>query len=204
MEKLYMAIGDFYNEEGAELIDVPADEQEIYAKIDDIIARNPMSTVLSDEDVAILRAYLPAIGCDETSRDENGSLQGKAVVTKKAAGKGIEVEAKGALDVESRWHAARKQWTGHMYVTRTGGEAQVKELTFEFFNLSIGTNPEGQFIVLYSAHFERTFNDPYHLSDFNGGGTAQGSRYDISKHNQWGFYMHAQCKIRTDDGTLIV
>ena len=204
MEKLYTAIGDFYNEEGVELIDVPADEQEIYAKIDDIIARNPMSTVLSDEDVAILRAYLPAIGCDEATRDGNGSLQGKGEVTKKAAGKGIEVEATGVLDVESRWHAERKQWTDHMYVKRTGGEAQVKELTFEFYNLSIGQNAEGQFIVLYSAHFTRTFNDPYHLADLNGGGTAQASRIDISKHNQWGFYMHAICKIRTDEGTLIV
>ena len=204
MEKLYTAIGDFYNEEGTELIEVPADEQEIYSKVDEILDRCPMGTVLSDEDLAILRAYLPAIGCDEATRDANYSLQGKGEVTKKAAGCGIEVEATGKLDVESRWHAERKQWSGNMYVKRVGGEAQVKELTFEFFYLSIGMNNEGKFIILYSAHFARTFNDPYHLADFNGGGTAQASRYDISKHNQWGFYMHAQCKVRTDEGTLII
>ena len=53
-------------------------------------------------------------------------------------------------------------------------------------------------------HYARTFNDPYHLADFNDGGTAQAVRYDISKHIQWGFYMHCTCSVRTDEGTLLV
>lgn len=202
MEKLYTAIGDFYNDGSFQPIAVPSDEQEIYSKINEIMMRSPMGTVLEDEDVAILRSYLPAIGCDEPSQDNDGSLQGKGEVTKKAEGCGIAVDARGVLSVESRWHAVRKQWTGTMYVTRTGGEAEVKELRFEFHYLSIGQDVNGKFIVLYNEIYNRSFNDPYHLADFNGGGTAQASRMDISKHIQWGFYMHAKCSILTADGTL--
>ena len=204
MEKLYTAIGNFFNDEDSQLIDVPSDEQEIYAKVEEIMQRCPMGTVLSDEDVAILRSYLPAIGSDEASQDDNYSLQGKGEVTKKAEGCGIAVDARGVLSVESRWHADRKQWAGTMYVTRTGGEAEVKELTFDFYYLSIGQDVDGNFIVLYNEHYQRSFNDPYHLSDFNGGGTAQASRLDISKHVQWGFYMHAKCSVLTAEGTLVI
>ena len=168
------------------------------------MAECPAGTVLSGEQIQILRAYLPAIGCDEATRDENYSLQGKGTVTKKAEGCGIAVEATGDLEVASRWHADRKQWTGNMQVKRAGGEAQVKELTFNFYYLSIGISVNNEPIVLYNEHYTRSFNDPYHLADFNGGGTAQASRLDISKHIQWGFYMHASCKVRTDAGTLLV
>ena len=204
MEKLYTAIGNFYNDGSVPPVDVPSDEQEIYAKVEEIMARSPMGTVLKDEDVAILCSYLPAIGCDEATQDDSGSMQGKGEVTKKAEGCGISVDARGVLSVESRWHADRKQWTGTMFVTRTGGEAQVKELKFDFHYLSIGQDFNGKFIVLYNELYERSFNDPYHLADFNGGGTAQASRMDISKHIQWGFYMHAKCSVLTADGTLVI
>ena len=206
MDKYYTAIGNFYNEEGTQLIDVPSDEKEIYEKVEDVMARNPMSSVLSDEDLAILRAYLPAISSDELSQDDRYSLQGKGIVTKHAEGCGVAVDAIGELDVTSRWelHHDRKQWTGVMKVNRTGGKAVVKELTFEFYYLSIGQDADGNFVVLYNEHYTRTFNDPYHLSDFNNGGQAQALRYDISKHIQWGFYMHVKCSIRTDEGSLVI
>ena len=206
MEKLYTAIGDFYNEPDAQLIDVPEDEQEVYADIEKIMDECPAGTVLTKEQVAILRAYLPAIGCDEATRDENMSLQGKGTVTKKAEGCGISVDATGYLDVESRWeqHHDRKQWSSRMELKRTGGEAEVKELTFNFRYFSIGISVNNEPIVLFREHYTRTFNDPYHLADFNGGGTAQAVRYDISKHIQWGFYMHCTCSVRTDEGTLLV
>ena len=205
MEKIYTAIGNFYNEEGAQLIDVPANEEEIYAKVEEIMNTCPAGTVLTKEQIDILRAYLPAIGCDEISQDENYSLEGKGVVTKKAEGCGVSVEATGELEVVSRWeqHHDRKQWTGHMNVKRTGGTAEVKELTFDFYFLSIGVSVDNKPIVLYCEHYTRTFNDPYHLADFNGGGTAQAVRLDISKHIQWGFYMRSACSVRTDEGTLV-
>ena len=37
-------------------------------------AREHLDLELSDEDFAIVRAYLPAIGCDEATQDDNGSL----------------------------------------------------------------------------------------------------------------------------------
>ena len=206
MEKIYTAIGDFYVEEGAQLIDVPEDEEEIYAAIEKIMDECPAGTILTKEQIDILRAYLPAIGCDEATRDGNYSLQGKGTVTKKAEGCGIAVEATGELEVVSRWEQAhdRKQWTGNMNIKRAGGDAQVKELTFNFYYLSIGVSVDNQPIVLYNEHYVRSFNDPYHLADFNGGGTAQASRIDISKHIQWGFFMHVSCGVRTDQGTLLV
>ena len=202
MEKLYTAIGNFYNDGSVQPVDVPSDELEVYAKVEEIIARSPMGKILSPEDVAILCSYLPAIGCDEATQDDDGSMQGKGVVTKTAEGCGVAVKAIGELEVESRWHANRKQWTGNMKVERTGGNAQVKELDFEFDYLSIGQDTNGNFIVLYNEHYNRNFIDPYHLADFNGGGQAQASRIDISKHIQWGFYMRAKCRLRTDEGTL--
>ena len=202
MEKLFTAIGNFYNDESAQLIDVPSDELEVYAKVEEIIARSPMGKILPPEDVAILRSYLPAIGSDEATQDVDGSLQGKGVVTKTAEGCGVAVEAVGELEVVSRWHANRKQWAGNMKVTRTGGDAKVKELDFEFDYLSIGQDTKDNFIVLYNERYTRNFIDPYHLADFNGGGQAQASRIDISKHIQWGFYMRAKCRLRTDEGTL--
>ena len=204
MEKIYTAIGNFYNEGGSELIDVPSDEEEIYAKVEEIMNTCPAGTVLTGEQIQILRAYLPAIGCDEATQDDNGSLQGKGTVTKRAEGCGIVVEATGELDVTSRWHADRKQWTGNMQVKRAGGEAQVKELAFDFYYLSVGMSVNNEPIILYNEHYSRSFNDPYHLADFNGGGTAQASRIDISKHIQWGFYMHVKCSVRTDEGTLVI
>ena len=170
------------------------------------MARNPMSSKLSDEDLAVLRAYLPAIGCDEISQDERFSLQGKGIVTKTAEGCGVAAKATGELDVSSRWelHHDRKQWSGTMKVERLGGEAQVKELTFDFYYMSIGQDVDGNFIVLYNEHYTRSFNDPYHLADFNNGGQAQAIRYDISKHIQWGFYMHVKCSLRTDEGSLVL
>ena len=204
MEKAYTAIGGFYNDESVQLIDVPADELEIYAAIEDIVDRYPMGSVIAPEDVAILRAYLPAIGSDEATQDADGSLEGKGLVTKKAEGCGVSVEAIGELSVESRWHANRKQWMGNVKVLRTGGDAYVKELSFEFVFLSIGIDAYGNFIVLYNERYLRSFNDPYHLSDFNGGGQAQASRFDISKHSQWGFYMRGKCRLLTDEGTLFV
>ena len=206
MEKIYTAIGNFYNEEGTQLIDVPSDEEAIYAKVEEIMNTHPAGSTLNDEEVAIIRAYLPAIGCDEATQDGNYSLQGNGTVTKTAEGAGISVKAEGIMDVESRWEQEhdRKQWSGTMKVTRTGGEAAVKELTFDFYYLSIGMGVDGNMTVLYNEHYSRTFNDPYHLKDFNEGGEAQASRYDISKHIQWGFYMHATCRIRTDQGTLLI
>ena len=204
MEKLYTAIGDFYNEEGSQLIDVPDSEEEIYAKVEEIMETCPAGTVLTGDQIQILRAYLPAIGCDEATRDDNYSLQGKGTVTKTAEGRGIKVDATGELEVVSRWHADRKQWSGNMNVKRIGGEAQVKELTFDFYFFSIGISVNNEPIVLFNEHYTRTFNDPYHLADFNGGGTAQASRFDISKHIQWGFYMHVKCSVRTDEGTLVI
>ena len=201
MDKLYTAIGAFYDD-GGEKVEVPSDELEIYAKVEEIIARNPMGKVISAEDMAVLRSYLPAIGCDEQSQDNDGSLQGKGIVTKSAEGCGVQADAAGELSVESRWHANRKQWSGVMKVTRTGGEAVVKELSFEFDYFSIGQDADGNFIVLYNERYDRTFCDPYHLKDFNGGGQAQASRFDISKHIQWGFYMRAKCSLRTDEGSL--
>ena len=206
MEKAYTAIGDFYNEEGVELIDVPENEEDIYEAISKFIDENPMGSYISDDDLKMLRAYLPAVGCDEATRDGNGGLQGKGIVTKKKSGCGVEVEATGDIAVESRWeqHHDRKQWSGVLDVQRCGGDAKVKELTFNFTYLSIGKDAEGKFRVLYSAKYERTFNDPYHLADFNNGGKASASRFDISKHIQWGFYMLVTCKLRTDEGTLRV
>ena len=201
MEKVFTAIGDFYND-GGQTVDVPSDELEVYAKVEEIIARSPMGKILPDEDMAILRSYLPAIGCDEATQDNDGSLQGKGIVSKKAEGCGVVAEAIGELGVESRWHANRKQWTGNMKVTRIGGEAKVKELSFEFDYFSIGQDAQGNFIVLYNERYDRNFIDPYHLADFNNGGQAQASRCDISKHIQWGFYMRAKCFLRTDEGSL--
>ncbi len=206
MEKAFTAIGGFYNEEGVELVDVPDNEEEIYAKVQSIIDNNPMGSVLSDEDVKILRSYLPAIGADEATQDGNGGLQGKGVVTKKAEGCGIEVEATGRLDVTSVWeqYHDRKQWNGTMDVNRLGGSGKVLELSFDFAYYSIGKDAEGKFVVLYSANHNRVFNDPYHLADFDKGGTASVSRFDISKNIQWGFFMLATASIRTNEGTLLV
>lgn len=206
MEKIYTAIGDFYNEDPSTLIAVPEDEQAVYAAIEDIMESCPCGTELTDEQIQIIRAYLPAVGCDEASQDENYSLQGKGTVTKTAEGCGIKVEATGELEVKSRWeqHHDRKQWSGNMNVKRVGGEAEVKELTFDFYYLSIGLSVNNRPLVLYNEHYRRSFNDPYHLADFNGGGTAQASRCDISKHIQWGFFMHVKCAVRTDEGTLVI
>ena len=204
MEKTICAIGDFYNSEDAQLIDVPADEAQVHAAIKDIMSRCSAGTELSDEDFAVLRAYLPAIGCDERSSDENGSLQGKGVITGAAEGCGIAVEKTGTLEVVSRWHAERKQWSGDMAISRTGGALEAKELSFDFYFLSIGLSSNNKPLVLFNEHYTRVFNDPYHLKDFNSGGKALVSRFDISKHNQWGFYMCATCGIRTSEGTLVV
>ena len=110
MEKLFTAIGNFYNPEGTQLIDVPENEEDIYKAVSKFIDENPMGAYISDEDLTMLRSYLPAVGTDEATQDGNGGLQGKGIVTKKAEGAGVEVEVKGDLAVESRWeqHHDRK------------------------------------------------------------------------------------------------
>lgn len=206
MDTRYAAIGGFYNEEGTELIAVPDDKTAVFAAVEEIMENCPASTVLTDEQVAILRAYLPAIGCDEQTQDENGSLQGKGTIEKSVEGCGIKAKVTANLEVASQWeqHHDRKQWVGNMALTREGDGLPVKELDFSFRYLSIGQNAAGEFIVLYNAAYGRDFTDPIHLNHFNEGGTAEASRIDISKHIQWGFYMHAKCEMRTNEGTLTV
>lgn len=70
MEKIYTAIGNFYNEDPSTLIDVPDDEQEIYATIEKIMETCPAGTELTNEQIQIIRAYLPAVGCDEATQDD--------------------------------------------------------------------------------------------------------------------------------------
>ena len=73
MEKIYTAIGNFYIEDPSTLIDVPDDEQEIYATIEKIMETCPAGTELTNEQIQIIRAYLPAVGCDEATQDDNYS-----------------------------------------------------------------------------------------------------------------------------------
>ena len=56
MDKLYAAIGNFYNDESVELIDVPADEEEIYAKVEEIMALKPRGYLLKPINMEMLLA----------------------------------------------------------------------------------------------------------------------------------------------------
>ena len=202
MEKTVASIGNYYNEEGYQPIAAPDNQAEIDAKILDIMERNPASSVLSDDDLNILRAYLPALGCEEMSTGDNGSIQGKGTVKRTSEGAGVKVESTGTVEVESIWHADRKQWIGDMRIKRVGGEAKAKEIKFDFYFLSVGMSDDNEPIVLFNEHYDRVYTDTFHLNDFDEGGVAQTSRFDISKHVQWGFFAMVTCTILTNEGTL--
>ena len=203
MEKTRAAIGSF-NATGGATVDLPATDKEMCDKIEEIMAACPMGTVLTNDQIAILGTYLNAIGCDNVTQDYEGSFEGSGSVATSAEGCGVSAEARCGLSVEGRWGATRKQWTGDMQVTRTGGTENVSRVAFDFYFLSIGKDSQNRLIVLYNEHYDRAFTDPYHIEDFNGGGTARASRIDISKHVQVGFYMSAKCSLLTSQGTLVL
>lgn len=204
MEKAYNAIGGFYNAEGTELAPVPEDMAEVVETVEDILSKYGNAAVISDEDAKILRSYLPAIGSDEAGQDGNGALIGRGVTKKTVSGCGVTVEAEADLEVSTQWeqYHDRKQWKGIMKAKKIEG-IPVRALIFNFKYVSICQNAEGKFYIFYCRDYERVFNDPRHVEDFNNGGTAEGSRIEISKGLQWGFYMSCKISVRTAEGTLV-
>lgn len=204
MAKLFTAIADFANE-GVELVEIPENKEELYAKIESVLAEYPTGAVIAGDDLLTLRSYLAAIGSDETTVAENGTLQGKGVIEKVAEGAGVTCKATSWLEVKSAWDRDRHEWSAKMDITKIGGDARVLELTFCFEFVSFGATADGQdFEIMINDRYERVFNDTFHINDFNNGGTAIGSRYDTSKFIQWGYFVRATCAVRTTEGTLLV
>ncbi|MDO4503016.1 MAG: hypothetical protein Q4D06_07505 [Coriobacteriia bacterium] len=201
-----IAIGAYLNNEGAELIAVPEDREEIIAKVKEVMDANQPGSILSEDDLAILRAYLPAIGAAESTVNPTGGLNGKGKETVTVEGGGITVEATGTLDVTSVWEDFhdRKQWTGDMKIRKTDGTAPTMRIDFNFRFFGIGLDADGNHVVLHNKVQGRPFSDAVHTADFDAGNVAETCRIDISTFVQDGFFLAAECNIRTTAGLLTI
>lgn len=208
MEKNVQAIGGMRVAEGAEVAQPPEDSVELYHKLMETLNKYNMSATLSDDDLKLLCGYLPALGADEYQDADDGTLQGNGKFEKEVEGAGLKVKATASLDCTSLWGAEhmRKQWTGIIDVTKIGGEARVLEIGFNFgfYSFGYGPAPDYKFQLLYHGNYSRVYDDTNTLNRFENGETVGGSRIDISKHVQQGFFMFAKCVIRTTEGTLII
>lgn len=208
MEKKVQAIGGMRVAEGAVVAEPPEDSVQLYHELMETLSKYNMSSDLSEEDLKILCGYLPALGADEYQDADDGTLQGNGAFEKEIEGAGITVKSSASLDCTSLWGAEhmRKQWTGIVDVTKVAGDARVLEIGFNFgfYSFGYGPAPDYKLQLLYHGNYSRVYDDPNTIARFEAGEPVGGSRIDISKHVQQGFFMFAKAIIRTTEGTLII
>ncbi len=192
--KQFAAVGTFGDDGTENTVDVPGDIAEVLSKMDEITAKYDMGDILSDEDKAIVKAYLPAIGVDETSLSADNALVGEGTFAFDRSELGLDLHAEGEMGCKGVGEG-RIEWNARLDVKKTGGEGAVNSLKFIFQGIGFGVGPTGAMKVIYKRDFDRTFK----AAD-----AASASFFDRYTLAQWGFYYTARCEVLTDEGTIVL
>lgn len=193
-EKNFAVVGTFADDGNPNTVTVPSSTDEIIAKLDEIAAKYQMGEVLSEEDNAIVKAYLPAIGADESSISADGALVGGGRFAFDRSELGCDVHAEGLLSCEGVGEGRIQLWT-EMHVKKTGGDTEVLGYRFAFQGVGFGVGPTGAMKVIYKRNFAR---------EFGAAESAVASFCDRYTLAQWGFYYTAQCDLVTSKGIVTI
>lgn len=192
--KQFAAVGTFADDGTENTVAVPEDIAEVLAKMDEIADKYEMGDVLSEEDNAIVKAYLPAVGVDESGLSADNAFVGSGSFAFDRSELGCDVHAEGEMGCKGVGEG-RIEWNAHLNIKQTGGDATISSLKFNFQGIGFGVGPTGVMKVIYKRDFSRTFAPAEAMT------ASFFDRYTLS---QWGFYYTASCEILTDKGTIII
>ena len=192
--KSFAAVGVFAESEEGVSVAVPESIDEITAALNELVDRYEMGEVISEEDQAIVKAYLPVVGTDECSLSADNSLVGEGQFEYDLSESGCDLHVKGALGCKGVGEN-RIEWWGDMSVAKTGGDTAITNFEFTFRGACFGVGPTGVMKMIYKREFTR---------DFNASEAASGSFFDRYTLTQWGFYFTGTCKLSTSKGDIVV
>lgn len=190
--KSFAAVATFAENEEAAAVEVPGDIAEVRAKLQEIADKYGMGEVLSDEDQLIIKAYLPAIGCNEVGVSPDNALVGGGSYAFERSELGCDFKVEGNMWCKGVGEG-RIEYYNEMKVAKTGGDAKVLDMAFTFRGVSYGMGPSGALKVLYKREFTRSFS---------GVDAAAASFDDRYTFTQWGFFYTASCDVATSKGTV--
>ena len=192
--KHYAAVATFAQSDEASTIEVPGDVAEVIAALDEIVAKYDMGDAISEEDQAIVKAYLPAIGVDSSELSQDNALVGEGSYAFDKSELGCDLHAEGRMGCRGAGEG-RIEWWADMAVSKTGGEARIANFKFTFQGAGFGVGPTGVMKLIYKRDFSR---------DFGASDSAAASFFDRYTLTQWGFYYTSTCEVLTEKGTIVV
>lgn len=192
--KAFAAVGAFADDGSENTVTVPGNVAEVIAALDEIVAKYDMGEALSEEDKAIVKAYLPAIGADDTSLSADNAFVGEGSFAFDHSELGCDVHVEGKAGCRGVGEG-RIEWSNEMSVTKTGGTTDITDFAFRFQGVGFGVGPTGIMKVIYKRDFSRAFE----ASE-----SAFASIIDRYTLIQWGFYYKATCKLSTSKGDITI
>ncbi len=160
--------------------------------------------VIPDAEIGTVINALTAIGSDEVSVSDDGALQGNGKIKYSKSGAGIDVDVETILECKGVWDRNRMEWYYDMALNKTGGDAIIKDLVYNFRFISFGTGVKGDFKILTNYSYSVKVDDQERIAEFQNNGKIDVARIDISTNAQWGYCMIATCVISTSEGTLSI
>ncbi|NHM13633.1 hypothetical protein [Xiamenia xianingshaonis] len=188
------AIGTFGDDGAPSTVAVPDDINEVLDTLNAIVDKYNMGDVLSDEDHQIVKAYLPAIGVEETSMSAYDALLGSGSFKFNRADKGLELLVQGDLGCRDSGEA-RIEWWGTIDVQKTSGDTVIKGYDVTFRGASFGMGPTGKMKLIYKRDFDREFPACDQVSS---------SFTDRFSFTQWGFFFSVSCDLTTNEGDIVI
>lgn len=179
-------------------------EDAVETVLDILAAKTRQNTnVLTDEEYSVLSLCLDSVGSEEVSLADDGSIQGRSVISYTVEKNGIEAEISSDFAVRNVWDRTRREWACTMGLRKLRGDARATKMDFEFMFASFGFSDAGEPIVLFDFSYERSVDAPSQLQGFNKGGQLKVSEYDITSNVQWGYLIVANCRMFFEDGTVL-
>lgn len=194
MANTVAAIGTFGDDGNPSSVAVPQDIEEILDTLNGIVDKYGTGEVLSDEDHQIVKAYLPAIGVEETSMSAYDALIGTGSFKFDRQDKGVEVSVQGDMGCRDSGEG-RIEWWGAINLNKTGGQTFIKKYDVTFRGASFGMGPTGKMKLIYKRDFSR---------EFPAGDEVFASFDDRFSFTQWGFFFSVSCRLTTSEGDIII
>ncbi len=194
MANTVAAIGTFGDDGAPSTVEVPQDIYQVLDTINEIVDKYGTGEVLSEEDKQIVKAYLPAIGVEETSLSAYNALIGSGSFKFDKQDKGVDVLVQGDLGCRDSGEG-RIEWWGTMDLQKTGGETDISKFDVTFRGASFGMGPTGKMKLIYKRDFSR---------DFPAGDKVFTAFDDRFTFTQWGFFFSVTSTLSTSEGDITI
>jgi hypothetical protein len=194
MASNFSAVGTFADDGNPITVEVPSDTAQVIAKLNEIVAKYDTGDVLEEDDKQIVRAYLPAIGADETGLSAENAYVGSGSFDFERSVANLDLHIKGKLGCRGVGEG-RIEASLDTLVEKTGGSGRIDEIGFNFVGIGFGVGPTGVMKVIYKRE---------HAREFPGKDAAAASFFDRYTLTQWGFYYTTVINLKTDSGVITI